>query len=551
MNIYALSSLAASYACFPLAILVYQNDPKNQLNRIFTLSCILLGCLAFTEFGLRQAADAAIAYIWLKMGAFWPLVISVYLHFVLVFTKSKALQSRMTYFLLYAPAFFFTTLALTTPLVSEEPHKEYWGWMYTTPENPLIYNLTSIWALFMTIVPLFLCFLYFHRTKDPVERGRAKYVVAALLVPVMVISAFKGISPLTGIKVPDLTVTAFAVQLSIITYGIYRYNIFALTPAVAADDIVAAMSNVLFLVRMDGLVLLANQSAQALLGYSEPELTGQPFQIIFAEKDWRKIQKVTVLESGITNQEMSLVAKNGKIIPVLASISVIQDKNENNLGILCVCSDLTDHKQAEEARRKEVLLKEIHHRVKNNMQIISSLLSLQSRYIEDDKYKEMFKESRNRIRSMALIHEKLYQSQNLENINVCEYITDLVEGLVRSYSDQDITLRIEADDIYLGVDSTVPCGLIINELVSNALKHAFPDKKGEIRVGFHENEGVITLKIADNGIGIPDTIDFKNTETLGLRLVTILTEDQLEGEINLTRGKGTEFCITFKNEDKT
>ena len=548
MNIYALSSLAASYVCFPLAILVYQNDPKNQLNRIFTLSCILLGCLAFTEFGLRQAADAATAYTWLKMGAFWPLVISVYLHFILVFAKSKALQNKVTYFLLYVPAFFFTILALPTPLVSEEPHVEYWGWMYTAPENPLIYNISSIWALFMTTLPLVLCFLYFYRTKDPVEKGRAKYVLAAMFIPIMVIFAFKGISPLTGIKVPDLTVTAFAVQLSIITYGIYRYNIFVLTPALAADDIVAAMSNVLFLVGNDGFILLANQSAQTLLGYSEPELTGQPLQIVFAERDWNEISKSS-LRAGITNQEMTVITKDGKKIPVLASISVIQDKNENNLGILYVCSDLTDHKQAEEARRKEVLLKEIHHRVKNNMQIISSLLSLQSRYITDDEYGEMFTESRNRIKSMALIHEKLYQSQDLENINVCEYITDLVNGLVRSYSDQDITVRVEADDIYLGVNTAVPCGLIINELVSNALKHAFPDKKGEIRVDLHENNGVITLVIADNGIGIPDTIDFKNTETLGLRLVTILTEDQLEGEINLIRGKGTEFCITFRNKD--
>jgi len=181
------------------------------------------------------------------------------------------------------------------------------------------------------------------------------------------------------------------------------------------------------------------------------------------------------------------------------------------------------------------------------MQIISSLLNLQSRYIKHEQYKEMFKDCENRIRSMALLHEKLYQSKDLENINAHEYITTIVHGLARSYGGQYIVWTVKVDDISMGIDTAVPCGLIISELVSNALKYAFPHKKGEITVKFNAVNGNINLVIADNGVGIPDTIDFRTTETLGLRLVTILVEDQLDGHINLVKDKGTEFYITFKN----
>ncbi|KYK35972.1 MAG: hypothetical protein AYK19_01840 [Theionarchaea archaeon DG-70-1] len=519
------------------------------MNRIFTLSCILLGCLAFTEFGLRQAADAATAYMWLRLGAFWPFAISIFLHFILVFTKSRALRSRITYFLLYIPAAVLTVLALTTSLVSGAPTREYWGWMWIVPENALVYNISGIWAFFLTTLPLFLSFLHYNRTREPIEKQRAKYVLLAIFVPVIAICLSRVVFLLGGIKVPDFSVTASAIEFTVITYGIYKYNIFALTPAVAANDIVSAMSNMLFLVRTDGSISLANQSALTLLGYDETELIGQPLQRIFAEQDWKKIKSNN--ESPIRSQEMTFITKDGEPIPVLISISAVQDKDENNLGMLCIGSDLTDHKQAEEAQKKEVLLREIHHRVKNNMQIISSLLRLQSNYITDDKYIEMFKESQNRIKSMALIHEKLYQSRDLEEINFREYITDMVQRLLQFYNGQNIALVMDVDDILMEVDTAVPCGLIINELVSNSLKHAFPDRKGEIRVGLHRSDSTIELIVADNGVGIPDDIDFRNTETLGLRLVTILAEDQLDSEIKLTRKKGTEFCITFKDKGET
>lgn len=545
MNVYALLSLLASYACFLLGILVYQKDPKNELNKIFILVCVIFGYLAFVEFGYRQADTISAAHTWFKIGSVWPFSIAAYLHFFLVFTKSRVLHSKMTYFLLYGPAAIFSVIDLSTSLIMGVPRKEYWGWTYSIPENASVYTTTMVWAISLTVISLILVLGYFRRAEEPIEKQRIKFVLMGMLIPMVVGFSTEGVFPLTGIKIPELATIASAIGYGIITYGIYKYDFFVLTPAVVAEDIVAAMSNMLFLTQMDGRISLTNPSALHLLQYNESEITGKPLQILFPEQEWKKI-KSNVAQ--IRNKETSFVTKDGEIIPVLVSTSVILDKDGNSVGILCVASDLRDHKQAEEAQRKEVLLREIHHRVKNNMQIVSSLLSLQSRYMENESYKQMFKESQNRIKSMALIHEKLYKSKTLETVNFREYITDLVQGLVQSYKGHNITVTIEVDDILLDVNTAVPCGLIINELVSNALKHAFPGREGEIKVGLHASNGTIELVVADNGVGIPEGVDMKATETLGLRLVTILAEDQLNGKIKLTQDGGTEFCITFQSK---
>jgi len=220
-----------------------------------------------------------------------------------------------------------------------------------------------------------------------------------------------------------------------------------------------------------------------------------------------------------------------------------------------VQAELVERKRAEEQlkvslKEKEVLLKEIHHRVKNNLQIISSLLKLQSTYIKDEQGLAMFKDSQNRIRSMALIHEKLYQSKDLSRINFGEYIHDLSMTLLRSYnaSSQSISLETNVNNIWLNIDTAIPCGLIVNELISNSLKHAFPthlEKDNEICIKIDSSEqDKFTLLVSDNGIGLPADLDFQNTESLGLELVCTLAE-QLDGTIEVKTEKGTTFKITF------
>lgn len=205
-------------------------------------------------------------------------------------------------------------------------------------------------------------------------------------------------------------------------------------------------------------------------------------------------------------------------------------------------------------KEKESLLKEIHHRVKNNLQIISSVLRLQSDFIKDETILSLFRDSQNRIRSMALIHEKLYKSKDLLRIHMDDYIHDLTAGLFPAYGTRsgDLDLQIEAKGCYLNIDTAIPCGLIIHELVSNSLKHAFPEPQPEgnrisVTLQTAGNDLQYNLTVSDNGIGFPGTINFRETETLGLELVCVFTE-QLDGSIDLAINGGTSFTVTFTEQ---
>ncbi|MGR3294015.1 MAG: ammonium transporter [Candidatus Scalindua sp.] len=204
-------------------------------------------------------------------------------------------------------------------------------------------------------------------------------------------------------------------------------------------------------------------------------------------------------------------------------------------------------------QEKELLLREIHHRVKNNLQIISSLLSLQSRSSKDEQAIEMAKESQNRIKVMALIHEKLYRSKDFANVEFNDYIKNLVHDLFASYkvSTSRITLKMDIENISFGIDTAIPTGLIINELITNCLKYAFPkDTDGEIRISLRAlDDGHNELIVSDNGVGLPESLDIKKAESLGLRMIINLTERSLHGKVKINKENGTEFQIIFKEKE--
>ncbi|MGL5508505.1 MAG: PAS domain S-box protein [Microcoleaceae cyanobacterium] len=230
-------------------------------------------------------------------------------------------------------------------------------------------------------------------------------------------------------------------------------------------------------------------------------------------------------------------------------------RNKENKLLKAVVRDITERKRNEEKikaslEEKEVLLKEIHHRVKNNLQVISSLLRLQSRYITDPQILEMLQESQNRVQSMALVHEQLYQSADLSRIDFADYIHSLTSHLYQAYEGnaKRAKLLINVTPVLLNIDTAVPCGLIINELVSNSLKYAFPgNNMGNIQIDFQnslDNSQELCLTVQDNGIGFPQGLDFRSSGTLGLRLVCSLVR-QLSGNIELENDPGTIFIIKF------
>lgn len=275
----------------------------------------------------------------------------------------------------------------------------------------------------------------------------------------------------------------------------------------------------------------------------------------FTPEELKNIAK-EMKRQGFWSQEIEYITHKGNLFwgnLALKQISVAL-KAMNLVRV----SDISNRKESEEKIRrsleeKETLLKEIHHRVKNNLQIISSLLRMQSRRPLDEATSILFQESQNRVQSMALIHEQLYQSPDISQIDFQDYISSLTNNLFRSYgiSQRVISLQIETNHINLTLDTAIPCGLIINELVSNSLKYAFkPGQKGKILINLQSaNENTVTLTVTDNGIGIPEALNWENSHTLGLRIVHNLTK-QLKGKITLERDRGTTFQITFANIKK-
>ena len=231
----------------------------------------------------------------------------------------------------------------------------------------------------------------------------------------------------------------------------------------------------------------------------------------------------------------------------------------NTTAFQVTAVDITEQKKAQEKiktslKEKEILLKEIHHRVKNSLQVISSLLYLQSKDLKDEETVNIFVESQNRIRSMALVHEKLYRSKNLAQINLSTYIRDLANALFRTYSinSNKIKLIMDIQKTVLDIDTAIQCGLILNELISNALKYAFPkDLCGEINIALKlKQNNMVKLSVSDTGVGLPDDFDITDSGPLGMRLVESLV-GQIHGKMEIEKNNGTAFKIWFKTKDFT
>ncbi|WP_440956269.1 PAS domain-containing protein [Methanosarcina sp. Mfa9] len=329
---------------------------------------------------------------------------------------------------------------------------------------------------------------------------------------------------------------------------------------------------------MDFTALFMHGSLEEITGYREEDFypDGVRWDQIIDPEDLPAVledaEKLRMIPGATTEREYRIRKKDGNICWVHEIVQNISDESGKPILVQGSIYNVTERKEAEEAlaRTEEIRKKEIHHRIKNNLQVISSLLELQADQFSEEKVVEAFRESQNRVASMAIIHEELYRAGDTETLDFAAYLRKLTSDLLRSYTirKEDIKLKLEVEEIFLGMDTAIPLGIIINELVSNALKHAFPaGGKGEIHIKLFRREGSgnksisnitnnidarstinknnqFTLIVSDNGLGFPENIDFTNTDSLGFQLVNTLVE-QLEGTIKLERNGTTLFRIKF------
>ena len=308
------------------------------------------------------------------------------------------------------------------------------------------------------------------------------------------------------------------------------------------DNILQSMDDLLLVTDAEGRVQTVNRVAQEELAMTAEEVVGRPIAGLFEDGE----AGGAFPEAG----EQTLVAGERRI-PVFCVTSELHDAEGELEGMIYVARNRTDQLQTEHRLReslaeKEILLKEIHHRVKNNLQIISSLLSLQGGGVEDPEAARRFLESRNRIHSMALLHEQLYRSEDLARIDFTAYAGQLLRRIVQSYGQRGRAVRthLAVAPTPLDLDQAIPCGMAITELVSNAIEHAFPDGEGEIWVEFQSENGTRRLTVRDNGAGLPPDLDPTTADSLGLKLVSALAE-QLDGRFDWRVEDGTEFSIEY------
>ncbi len=310
----------------------------------------------------------------------------------------------------------------------------------------------------------------------------------------------------------------------------------------------------IFILDLDGNFIDVNSTAYTRLGYTKEEMLSLHISKldhpVFASRVPERLAQIR--DHGAAVFESAHLRKDGTAMPVEVNSRLLN--YEERQVYFSVIRDITERKIAEEKilaalKEKEILLKEIHHRVKNNLQVVASMLHLQAGYIKDREARTLFEESQKRIESMALLHEKLYQAKDLARIDFREYVVDLASNLLALNTDKSerIEMKVDIEGVILDVNNSIPCGLIINELVSNALAHAFQDGgKGQITIGMHNSsDNRIRLSVSDNGAGFPEDLDFKNTASLGMQLVNSLV-NQLDGLIELDRSKGTAFRIEFQ-----
>ncbi|MDP9114192.1 MAG: PAS domain S-box protein [Acidobacteriota bacterium] len=307
-----------------------------------------------------------------------------------------------------------------------------------------------------------------------------------------------------------------------------------MNPANPALKILDLVHDAVVAVEAGQTIILFNRRAEAMFGYRADEVVGQPLALLFAEEGkesrWRR-------KNGTEFARESLpfnITWNGCVF--LAYI--LHD---------VALPTVTEERLRATLREKEVLIEEVHHRVKNNLQVITSLLGLQARTIKDAATRKKFEESRYRIQAMAILHQILYESSSLAEIDFADYVRRLVEHLVRSYgADSRIHTEVRLETLRCHRDVALPCGLIVNELLSNAFKYAFPGgTTGDIRVVLRRGSlGKVHLTVRDDGIGLPPGLDWKTSPTLGLRLVRTLAR-QIDAEVKTSGRAGTLFSITF------
>jgi len=376
-------------------------------------------------------------------------------------------------------------------------------------------------------------------------RQQISILILVGLIPLIFSSLYAfHVLPIVGL---DFSPFALVIAGMLLALSIFRFHFLDILP-VAHKILFKNMVNGV-LVFDDNEKLMEVNSAASLIGISPEDINRNADEVFGKFEELKSVYMARKSESEVFLGEPLNQWIQAQITPIYDDEDIFQ-------GHLLIIQDINKRKKLEDELKKsleekDLMMKEIHHRVKNNFMIIQSLLQLQSRHIDNEDVLEIFKESQNRIKSMAFVHQRLYQQDNLKKINFGDYPETLASDIFKSYvsNPDQITLDIDTEDVTLDIDTAIPLGLILNELISNSLKYAFPKgRNGILTVKSYLKGSKYSLIVSDNGIGLPEDLDYENSDSLGLKLIYSLS-DQIGADVKLNTTNGTKFEITFDLEN--
>jgi len=324
------------------------------------------------------------------------------------------------------------------------------------------------------------------------------------------------------------------------------------------NNIIQSMGDMLFVTDEEGMVQMTNKTVHRKLGYTNEDLEGDSVWNIFRENKREELRRIVVnSDVTVSEHETELISKEGIAVPVILSTSVLSDEMSDEVRLVFVASDITLQKESEKKiseslHEKNILLAEIHHRVKNNLAVISGLLQMQMWNMENENAKIALQHSQLRIQSIALVHEKLYQNETFADISISDFVEELVDAVSQSFEqpDQNVRIHFDLENIKMNINQAVPFSLLLNECIVNSYKHAFNgETEGNIYIDLKNNDDLVHIEIADDGAGLPDSFEFEEQQTLGITLIRTLVS-QLRGKAHYDKeDKGTRFVLEFTLED--
>jgi PAS domain S-box-containing protein len=575
MNFFALLDFLKIFVTIYIGVLVYQKDSKPKVNRLFILLNVMGAYSSFCEFFLLTAINEDLAFLWNRLNFVWPFFPFVSFQIVLALIKTRGKKYTILSVVLLIPAIIFSGLHVFASSILYFGVKRSWfGWEIIHSNDPFG-RILSIYLLIIGSISLFLMFRYYKKQTTNRQKKQALYILIGLSVPVTLGFLLNGILPQFGIHLPPLNAFGYVISTILIAISILKYNFLSINPLDTIRKLFSTITDYMFICDWEGTILITSASLLRSLKYDEEDVHGRKIEHLIHSDDSSLAFELLNLPG--KEIEISLISKNDVLIPVSVTVSIIQGEMNKDALFLLLARDLRErkrfedellsmHKSLEEKvnvrtadlskalRERETLLKEIHHRVKNNLQIISSLLYLQSQNAPDSSAMEIFNESQNRVRAMALIHEQLYLSKDFSKIEFSNYIKNLSNIILGSYKSSFNSIKIiyDLDDIEISLDLTIPLGLILNELLTNAYKYAFnfEHKSDEIK----ENIIWVRLKkikdkecilgVTDNGKGLPKDFTIDSVNSLGLRLVSNLA-NQIDGKFEFFSTDRTVFNIYF------